>query len=175
MQIRSFELSGRLVLTGATLGLAGAFAAPAMAETIDLSLTLPRMTVAEYHKPYVAVWLEKAGQPARTLSVWYDVGKRNNSGTKWLRDVRTWWRESGRTMHFPADGISGATRAPGPQRVTLPAGTLAPGAYTLVVEAARESGGRETVRVPFNWNGSQASGRGAGQFELGAVSLTVKR
>ncbi len=169
------QLSYRIILTGSALGVAGALAAPAMAETIDLSVTLPRMTTAEYHKPYVAIWLEKAGAPARTLSIWYDTGKRNNSGTKWLRDVRSWWRESGRTMRFPADGVSGATRAPGPQRVSLPVGPLAPGAYTLVIEAAREAGGREAVRVPFNWNGTRAAGRGAGQAELGAVSLTVQR
>jgi hypothetical protein len=166
----------RIVLTGATLGMAGALGAPASAETMEVSVTLPRLPVAEYHKPYVAMWLEKPGSPARTLSVWYDVGKRNNSGTKWLNNVRSWWRQSGRTMRFPADGISGATHAPGPQHVVLPVGTLAPGAYTLVIEAARESGGREAVRVPFNWSGNgQATGHGAGRFELGAVSLTVRR
>ena len=175
MQLTPTRRSGRIVLTGATLGLASGLAAPATAETLDLTVALPRMSVAEYHKPYVAIWLEKAGAPARTLSVWYDVGKRNNAGAKWLRDVRAWWRVSGRTMRFPADGVSAATRAPGPQRVSLPVGTLAPGAYTLVVEAARESGGREAVRVPFNWNGARATGRGAGRFELGAVNLTVQR
>lgn len=176
MQLAAFSISGRIVLTGATLGVAGALVAPASAETLDLTVTLPRLSVAEYHKPYVAIWLEKPGQPARTLSVWYDQGKRNNAGAKWLRDVRMWWRESGRTMRFPADGISGATRAPGPQRLSLPAGRLPAGAYTLVVEAARESGGREVVRVPFRWTGNgQASGRAAGQFELGAVNLTVRR
>lgn len=169
------QLSYRIVLTGVSLGAAGALAAPAAAETIDLTVTIPRLSVAEYHKPYVAVWLEKAGSPARTLSVWYDQGKRNNAGTKWLRDVRSWWRISGRTMRFPADGVSGATRAPGPQRVSLPVGALANGAYTLVVEAAREGGGREAVRVPFNWSGGRATGRAAGQAELGAVSLTVQR
>lgn len=169
------QVTHRLVLTGGALGVVGGLATPALAETIDLTVTLPRLTTAEYHKPYVAIWLQKAGSPARTLAVWYDVGKRNNAGTKWVNSMRTWWRESGRTLRLPADGISGATRAPGPQRVSLPVGTLAPGAYTLVVEAARESGGREAVRVPFTWSGSQAAGRGAGQAELGAVSLTVRR
>jgi hypothetical protein len=169
------QLSHRIVIAGAALGAAGAVSAPALAETIDLSLALPRLKVAEYHKPYVAIWLEKAGGPARTLSVWYDVDKRNNAGAKWLRDIRNWWRVSGRTMRFPADGVSGATRAPGPQKVSLNTGSLSAGSYTLVVEAARESGGREVVRVPFNWNGSAASGKAAGKFELGAVNLTVRR
>jgi hypothetical protein len=166
------QISHRIVLTGAAaLGVV----TPAAAETIDLTVTIPRLTVAEYHKPYVAVWLVKQGQAPKTLSVLYDQGKRNNGGTKWLRDVRTWWREAGRSTRLPADGVSGATKAPGPQRLSLNAGALAPGGYTLMIEAARESGGREVVRVPFNWNGSSASGRAAGQFELGAVALTVRR
>jgi hypothetical protein len=169
------NLTHRIVLTGATLGIAGALSAPASAETIDLTVTVPRLTVAEYHKPYVAIWLEKAGAPARTLSVWYDLGKRNNGGTKWVNDMRAWWRVAGRSLTLPVDGVSGATKAPGPQRVTLPVGALTNGAYTLVVEAAREGGGREVVRVPFNWSGSSASGRAAGAAELGAVSLTVRR
>ena len=172
------QLSHRIVLTGATLGAAGSLGTPALAETVDLTFTLPRLTVAEYHKPYVAVWLEKAGSPAKTLTVLYDVGKRNDAGTKWLRDIRTWWRVAGRTMRFPADGISGATRAPGPQKLSLNAGPLAPGAYTLAVEAAREKGGREVVRIPFEVGKGRtlvASGRASGKFELGAVSLAVRR
>ena len=41
-----------------------------------VSVTIPRLNVAEYHRPYVAGWLEPAGGgPARTLFVWYDVRK----------------------------------------------------------------------------------------------------
>ncbi|WP_070157441.1 DUF2271 domain-containing protein [Sphingobium phenoxybenzoativorans] len=168
MQIRH-----SLILTG--IAAVGAGAAPsALAETLDLTVTLPRMTVAEYHPPYVAIWLEKEGSPARTLSVWYDVDKPKNAGTKWLRDIRLWWRVSGRSMQFPADGVSGATRGPGTHKVSIPAGKLGNGAYTLVIEASREAGGREAVRVPFTVSGGKGSGKAAGTSELGAVALTVK-
>ena len=53
------QLTHRIVLTGATLSVASALGTPAMAETIDLSFALPRLKVAEYHPPYVAIWLEK--------------------------------------------------------------------------------------------------------------------
>jgi hypothetical protein len=167
-------------LTAAALG-AGFIGGPAAAQTIDLTVNLPRLTAAEYHRPYVAVWLEKAGAPARTLAVWYDVDKRNNAGTKWVNGMRMWWRAAGRTQALPADGISSATRAPGPQKLSFTAGrggmpALTPGAYTLVVEAAREAGGRETVRLPFTWGPSgKASANGTGKFELGAVSLVAHR
>ncbi|WP_375268662.1 DUF2271 domain-containing protein [Phenylobacterium sp.] len=43
------------------------------------------------------------------------------------------------------------------------------------MEAAREVGGREMVRVPFQWPPkAQTSGRAAGESELGAVTLTLK-
>ncbi|WP_404337014.1 DUF2271 domain-containing protein [Sphingomonas sp. MMS12-HWE2-04] len=170
-------------LTGlATTALGGIalFPAGAAAQTLDLSLEIPRLKVAEYHQPYVAIWLEKAGTAPRTVQVWYDVDKRGGEGTKWLRDIRQWWRAAGRGMTFPADGVSGATRAPGVQKVHLVGGrggmpTLSPGNYTLVVEAAREVGGRELVRLPFAWNGTAATASGKGASELGAVSLTLKR
>ncbi len=167
------QISHRILLSGAVAF--GSTAMPAAAETIDLTVTLPRMTVAEYHRPYVAVWLEKVGGPAKTLTVWYDQGKRNNGGAKWLRDIRLWWRASGRSLSFPADGVSGATRAPGPQKISLNAGALDRGQYVLAVEAARESGGREVVKLPFTWSGSNASGKASGTSELGAISLVARK
>jgi hypothetical protein len=168
-------------MTVAAIGGAGAFPVAAGAQTLDVTLTLPRITVAEYHKPYVGVWLEKAGSPATTLTVWYDVNKRNDGGKKWLSDVRMWWRASGRTLTLPADGVSGATRAPGTHKLSFVGGrgkvpALGAGAYTLVVEAAREGGGREVVRVPFTLGANGAgAGKGAGTGELGAIAIAAHR
>lgn len=167
------QLSTRIVMTGAAFA---ALAGPAAAQSIDLTVTIPRLSVAEYHRPYVAIWLEKTGAPAKTLAVWYDHDMRDNEGTKWLRDVRQWWRASGRGLSFPADGITGATKAPGTHTVSFGAGAMTPGDYTLLVEAAREVGGRELVKLPFRWPpkpGQTASA--AGSTELGAVSATFKR
>jgi hypothetical protein len=172
-----YRLTG---LATAALGGIAFFPGAAAAQTLDLTITIPRLSVAEYHKPYVAVWLEKEGAAPRTLAVWYDTDMRGGQGTKWLRDIRQWWRASGRGMTFPADGVSGATRAPGAQKLSLTAGRggmpqLSGGNYTLVIEAAREVGGREVVRLPFAWNGKSATASAKGTSELGAVSLTVKR
>lgn len=151
--------------------LGSAAAAPAAAGTIGV--TIPRLPVAEYHRPYVAVWLEPAGGgAARTLAVWYDVKKAGNEpGTKWLADLRAWWRKGGRSLALPANGVSGATRAPGTYAIPLPA-DLKPGAYVLNVEAARETGGRELVQLPFT--APAASGRATGAHELGAVTLSAR-
>ncbi|QUT06376.1 DUF2271 domain-containing protein [Sphingobium phenoxybenzoativorans] len=175
MQIRH-----SLILTG--IAAVGAGAAPsASAQTIDVTVNIPRMSVAEYHQPYVAIWIEKAGAPARTLSVWYDYDKAKGEGKKWLNDLRSWWRASGRSLTLPADGVSGATRAPGDQKISFtagkgPLGAIAPGDYTLAVEAAREVGGREVVRVPFSWPPKPGStARAAGSTELGAVTLGFRK
>jgi hypothetical protein len=49
---------------------------------------------------------------------------------------------------------------------------LPAGDYRLVVEAAREVGGRELLRVPFTWpNVSTQSAQGSS--ELGAITVTV--
>ena len=166
-----------LVLTTAAL----ATAAPSMAAAADLtvSVTLPRINSGSYHRPYVAVWIETSDQTAvRTLAVWYQQTRNaEGDGKDWLKDMRTWWRKGGRAMALPADGVSGATRAPGTQTIRVPAARLngvQPGQYNLVVEAARELGGREVVRVPFRW-GAANTGRASGSTELGAVSVAVTR
>ncbi|MBW0171272.1 MAG: DUF2271 domain-containing protein [Hydrogenophaga sp.] len=159
---------------------AAGLAWPALAADMALKVEIPRLAVAEYHRPYVAIWIEKPDQSfAGNLAVWYDIKMRNNEGTKWLKDMRAWWRKSGRELTMPVDGISGATRAPGEHTVQFADATalakLAPGEYQLVLEAAREVGGREQVKVPFVWPPKAATTTQArGEHELGAVSVTVK-
>ena len=51
---------------------------------------------------------------------------------------------------------------------------LAPGQYKLMVEAAREVGGRELVSIPFEWPVKQATSLSAsGNAELGAIKLNI--
>ena len=152
-----------------SLLIAGLASAPASAASV--SITIPQLKVAEYHRPYVAAWIEPAGGgAARTVFVWYDVKKGGaEPGTKWLSDLRSWWRKGGRSLKMPADGISGATRAPGTHKLALPT-DLKPGQYTLYVEAARETGGREIVSLPLNI--PAATGSASGKAELGAITLS---
>lgn len=151
--------------------LGGVIAAPAGAATV--TVTIPRQTVAEYHRPYVAIWLEPAGGgTARTVALWYETKKTGkDAGTKYLADLRAWWRKGGRSMTVPADGISGATRAPGQYTIKLP-DDVKPGHYVLNVEAARETGGRELVTVPLTVPNPAA--RTAGKTELGAIAVSPR-
>ncbi len=167
----------RIVLSAA---LGSLLAGPAAAATLEAEIEIPRLTVAEYHKPYLGMWIERADHTvAAHLAVWYDLGQRDGEGVKWLKDLRQWWRRIGRDTAMPVDGISGATRPPGVHDVGFEVGgkaipALPPGDYTFVIEAARELGGRELIRLPFTW---PQSGRqtltASGRHELGKLSLTI--
>ena len=155
-------------------------ATSSLAAEAVISVDIPQLNVAEYHKPYVAMWIESAdGDKITNLAVWYDVKHKDNQGTKWLKDMRQWWRRTGRELTMPADGLSSPTRAPGTHQLTFnsaakPLDGLTPGRYQLVIEAAREVGGRELLRVPFEWPPkAPATAQAKGESELGAVTLKL--
>jgi hypothetical protein len=152
-----------------------ASAGSAMAAELNVTVEVPRIPVAEYHAPYVALWIEK---PDATAAGTLAVRFRPNH-EKWLKDMRQWWRKSGREMTYEADGLSGPTRAPGLQKYAFSSDNnellkaLQPGQYTLVVDAAREAGGYESVRVPFTWGKPAKPKSAKGSKELGAVTVAV--
>lgn len=152
---------------------AGLAAAGVGAAELRVEVNIPRMAVAEYHAPYLAFWLKHADSGEIVpLGLWYDDQQ------KWLKDLRLWWRRTGRTQSQPYDGLTGATRPPGTHSVdfsALPAlAGLPAGDYELVVEAAREVGGREVVRLPFQWPAdSNRTVTANGDTELGKVTLQV--
>jgi hypothetical protein len=156
-------------------------AAPAVAADLNVTVQIPQLDVAEYHRPYTAVWVEREDHTvAAQLAVWYaQKESKEGAGTKWLPELRQWWRRGGRDLQMPVDGVSGATRPAGDQKLSFhegkaPLGQLAPVKYELVVEAAREVGGREVVRVPFTWPANTPQQLAAkGSSELGAVKLDL--
>lgn len=176
-------MSRMRVTTTLTIALSGLLGAPAYSAEFNVNVEIPRLSVAEYHRPYVAVWVEGAdGKSAANLSVWYQMkDTQEGHGTKWLPDLRQWWRKSGRTLEVPVDGVTGPTRPVGRHALEFDdrhpqLARLAPGRYTLVVEAAREVGGRELLKIPFTWPvAAVQTGAAQGKTELGAVRLSLKR
>ena len=66
-------------------------AGAAHAGTLELTVEIPKLNVAEYHRPYIAIWIEDAsGKVAANLSVWYDIKLKDQEGEKWLKDIRQW-------------------------------------------------------------------------------------
>ena len=167
----------RPFLPALTLGALSA--TPALAADLAVTFQVPQLKVAEYPRPYVAIWLESADQAtAANLAVLYDTKLANKEGEKWLKDLRAWWRKGGRDLKMPADGISGATRPPGSHTLTFSASRLArlpAGQYHVVIEAVREVGGRETLKLPIQLplkaGGAQTA---KGTTELGAFTVAGK-
>ena len=164
-----------------SLTLTGAMAWPAVAADVKLSIEIPRLNVAEYHRPYVAIWLERPDQSfVGNVAVWYDLKLKDNEGTKWLKDLRQWWRRSGRELAMPVDGLSTATRPPGEHQISVvldraPFAGLGAGEYQVVIEAAREVGGREILRIPLQWPPKAPETlKIKGEHVLGAVAVDLK-
>ncbi len=51
-----------------SITVSGALTAPALAAEMNVSIEIPKLNVAEYHRPYVAIWLEKPDQSFRRHS-----------------------------------------------------------------------------------------------------------
>jgi len=159
-----------------------AMAGAAHAGTLEISVEIPKLSVAEYHRPYIAIWIEDAsGKVAANLSVWYDTDLKDQEGEKWLKDIRQWWRRSGRSLELPMDGVSSPTKPPGKNSMKFdtakgPIALLPAGDYKIIVEASREVGGKELVEIPFKWApGAEAQGAAKGKEELGAVTLKLTK
>ncbi|WP_149499626.1 DUF2271 domain-containing protein [Roseiconus lacunae] len=163
------------------LALASLMTARLSAADLTVNVEIPRLDVSEYHRPYVAIWIQTPERKvAANLAVWYQQSAgADGKGEKWLPDLRQWWRRSGRGLEMPVDGISGATRPAGKHELSFDGkgkhlSKLKPGKYTLVIEASREVGGRELVEIPFQWPAkSQATETRRGEEELGSVSLKL--
>ncbi|MBW8720161.1 MAG: DUF2271 domain-containing protein, partial [Variovorax paradoxus] len=81
----------------APIAMSALLASSAFAASLAVNIEIPRLNVSEYHRAYVATWIERADNTvAGTLAVWYDVRTKTNNpegeGTKWLKDMRQWWR-----------------------------------------------------------------------------------
>lgn len=152
------------------------------AADFEVTIEIPRIHVSEYHRPYVAVWIQdKDKKEVANLTVWYQMTEsQEGAGTKWLPDLRQWWRRSGRSLEMPVDGVSAATRPAGTHKLSFAhsdtrLAKLSPGAYELMVEASREVGGRELISIPFQWPAQKRqAGKTAGKKELGDVTLTIQ-
>ncbi|GEA09494.1 hypothetical protein KUL42_42550 [Alteromonas sp. KUL42] len=155
-------------------------AADQMSSKIALDVTLPQLNVAEYHKPYLAVWIEDNKRKATQVAVWYDVEMREDKGKEWLKDLRQWWRRGGRSLDLPYDGLTSATKGPGDYTLDTQLNTalanLPDGEYTLRVEASREVGGREVLSLPFALplSANSLPIEKIGKSELGRVAMRLE-
>ena len=143
----------------------------ATAAQSDIALQLPAIETSQYHRPYVAVWVEDAQQqPVKLIALWVEK-------PDWLKDLRRFWRKLGRSEPQLVDAKTGATKGPGSYKVRWDGKdeqgkAVAAGNYVLFVEAAREQGGRNLAKQAFTWDGSAVQIEIKASKELGKIQLT---
>ncbi|MBY6016471.1 DUF2271 domain-containing protein [Halomonas denitrificans] len=168
MRIAAIALASALSLTPA-------WASPLPdSATLDVKLELPTLDVANYARPYVAIWLEDSNRDAvANLALW------TGNQTDWLKDIRRWWRQFGRYNAEHIDGYSSATRTAGVHSLKWD-GTgndgqrLQQGEYTLYVEVVREHGGRDLVRQRVTLGKTAFAITTKPMAEVGAIELNYQ-
>lgn len=140
---------------------------------MTLDYTLPEFSVADYNRPYVAIWISDTEQkPLKNLLL---LGETE----RWARENTRWWRRVGRRNPELLDGVARPTRAPGAYRLQWDGKddfgvALPPGSYLLHVEASRENGGSSYKELPFSWGDTEVFDQDlAPAGELGAIHLRI--
>ena len=132
-----------------TVALGSLLAVPAHAADVTVSVQIPQLRVAEYHRPYVAVFVEDAaGKHAANLSVWY-LSRDTAEGHGTKAATAPWWRKSA-ALGCPSTA-SPVHRPPAPTSSdsTMRAGwRSSPRRLRAGGRTVREVGGREPLRIP---------------------------
>ncbi len=143
------------------------------AQSIDIEVTIPKLNVGTYHRPYVAIWLETDRRKGvHTLAVWHEKDD-------WLKDMRQWWRKLGRKDFTENDATSSATRKPDTYQINWngldkKGKKIPPGEYYLSFEAAREAGGRDYIRQKITLgNNTPQHYSLKGDIELGNINIRI--
>lgn len=158
----------KLMLAAVVATFTSGVATSVQAAQLQIDVAIPQVTEGEAHWPYVAVWIEtEQEQPVRLVEIW-------RQKPDWLKDLRRFWRKIGRADKALVDARTGATKGPGEYRLVWngqdnQGAEVAPGTYVLVVEAARENGGRNMVKQRFEWNGTAVNFSIAAGSELGEI------
>lgn len=136
-----------------------------------INFSLPRLSISNYRKPYVALWIEDENRKAvKTLMLLGD-------SERWMSENRFWWRAQGRDApELLLQGFARATRRAGDYQVAWNGRDdygqrLTPGNYTLYLEAAREHGDHERLAIPFVWGGGEINAVKKGRKELKRLSI----
>ena len=151
-------------------------AAPAVWDpSIELTVTVDLAQLGGHaRRPYLAIWVEDASKtPVRTIALWYNKDR-------YLPEMRAWYRIAQAspikdTYNF-AHSIASATRSPGKYTFNWDgkddAGKLvAPGKYTVFIEAAREHGSYQLMRQEMDFNSTPAKLDLKGNAEIAGASL----
>lgn len=134
-----------------------------------------------YRRPYLAVWLEdEKGFPVRTISLLVSFG---GPGPKWINDLKRWYKSDKERLKIDKTDrlytVSKSTRPPGRFEMVWDGkddqGKVLPdGAYTLYIEAAREHGTYQLIRVPVTFEGKPFTADPEGNVEVKSAHVEYR-
>ena len=145
---------------------------------LTINLELARIDDPRFRRPYVAVWVEDKDKfPVRTVALWYQK-------PRWLPDMKAWSRSD--RMRSMAEGsditssVSSATRPAGKYTVKWDGKDnhgkfVAPGKYTVFIEAAREHGTYQLMRQEVDCKSAAQQFNLAGNVEVAGASLDYRK
>jgi thiamine biosynthesis lipoprotein ApbE len=148
---------------------------------LKIELQINRPEAARYERPYVAVWIEDDKNfPVRTLALWV---KTAGSGPTWIPDLKRWFRgDLKRLLTDKTDLVvtrSSVTRPPGKHELVWD-GTdnqkqpLPQGNYTVLIEAAREHGTYQIIRIPVTLGDKPLEMAVDGNLEIKSARLEYR-
>ncbi len=149
---------------------------------VNFEINGPDGNARRYRRPYVAVWVEdRDGLTARTLALWIQT---RQPGPRWHPDLKRWYRDDQvRRLADDADLIdtmSRPTRPPGKYNVAWDGKDdhgkpLAPGKYTICIEAAREHGTYQILRKEVTVGDRPFAEDLKGNVEIKSASIEYRR
>jgi hypothetical protein len=145
--------------------------ASAATPSYDIKLTLPVIDKGQYHRPYIAIWVEDEKRVSqRSIAVWMQK-------PKWLPDLKRYWRRVARKDRDIVDGVTSATKKPGSHSIKWDGlndkgQPLTAGKYSICVEAAREKGGREAICAKIDYGKTNVA-EAMGKHEITHFSVTL--
>ncbi|MEM7217296.1 MAG: DUF2271 domain-containing protein [Pseudomonadota bacterium] len=147
--------------------LVAADAAPP-AQGFRLSYEVPDIDAGDYRRPYIAVWITGADRRVVTQLLL------RGDAERWARENTRWWSAIGRSNTALFDAIARPTQRPGAYQVHWDGhdsrGTpVGDERLILHVEAAREYGDHDYVRLPLDPMGEAIEFPGKG--EIGPLRL----
>lgn len=125
------------------------------------------------HRPFAAIWVENESKVAvRNLALWYNK-------TKWVPDLRNWYRINGDKFKEAKENyasVTGATRSPGKYTIKWDGkddkGNYVPqGKYTIIIETSKEHGTDEIIRQPMELKKAAKKTTAAGNVEISNVTF----
>lgn len=129
------------------------------------------------HRPFAAIWVENEQKVAvRNLALWYNK-------TKWVPDLRNWYRINGEKFKENKDNyasVTGATRNPGKYTIKWDGkddkGTFVPqGKYTIIIESSKEHGTDEIIRQPMELKKALKKVTNPGNVEITNVTFDFRK